>query len=96
MYGRFDSQLTETNLAGAQSIVSVRDEYQQAVPVLEVAAGLSWRYRCFEVSAGYEIVDWFNAGDRSAFVDGNDEGLYSSASTDLLLEGLFARCVWTF
>lgn len=96
MYGRFDSQLVETNLSGVQSIVSVRDEYGQALPVLEAAAGLSWRYRGVELSVGYEITDWINAGDRSAFVDGNDEGLYSPSSTDLLLEGLFARCVWTF
>jgi hypothetical protein len=96
MYGKFSTQLTETNQAGAQTVVSVRDEYEQAVPVLEIAAGLSWRYRCMEVSAGYELVDWFNLGDRSAFVDGTDEGLYSPMSSDLLLEGLFARCVWTF
>ncbi len=96
MYGRFDTQLIETNLAGAQSIVSVRDDYDQAVPVLEVSAGLAWRCRNLELSAGYEMVDWFNAADRSAFIDGNAEGLYSPSSNDLLLEGLFARCVWTF
>lgn len=96
MYGRFSTRLTETNLSGAETVVNVEDEYQQAVSALEVAAGLSWRYRCMEISVGYELVDWINVGNRAAFVDGNDEGLYSPMSSDLLLEGVFARCVWTF
>lgn len=96
MSGQFDTETVETNLAGAQTIVSVQDDYREALPVLEAAVGLSWRVRRWEVASGYEIIDWLNAGDRSVFPNDVHEGLYAPANADLLLEGFFARCAYSF
>ncbi len=96
MYGRFDAQTRETNMAGLQTIVAIQDEYRQAVPVLEAAVGLSWQRGGWELAAGYEIVDWFNLGDRSAFPNDVHEGLYAPSSADVVLEGVFARVAYTF
>lgn len=90
-YGKFHSQLLETNLAGADTIVNVTDDYQQAVPALEAALGGSWRNERFEISGGYELTNWFNVAERSMFVDSVHEGAYSPKSMDLLLEGFFVR-----
>jgi hypothetical protein len=90
-YGQFHTQKLETNFSGADTIVNVVDNYDQAVPVLEAALGVSWRYRCLEIAAGYEIVSWFNLADRSLFPDSTHEGLYTPVSTDVLLDGFFFR-----
>ncbi len=90
-YGKFQMRLLETNLAGADTIVDVTDEYQQAVPALEAAVGASWRDERFEFSGGYELTNWFNLADRTMFVDNVHEGAYSPDSMDLLLDGFFVR-----
>lgn len=90
-YGRYQMQLLETNVGGADTIVDVTDQYQQAAPAIELALGASWRNERFEISGGYELTNWFNLADRSMFVDSVHEGAYSPSSMDLLLEGFFLR-----
>lgn len=92
MYGNFRSRLLETNFAGADTIVNVRDNYSQAVPVLETALGGAWQYEGFQFAAGYELNNWFNLGDRSMFPDNVHEGAYAPASNSVLLNGFFVRC----
>ena len=96
MYGNFRSRLLETNLSGADLIVDVSNDYEQAVPVLEAAVGASWRNSWLEIAAGYEFTNWFNLGDRSSFVDNEHEGLYAPEATDVLLDGFFIRCAARF
>lgn len=90
-YGKFQTHLLETNLAGADTIIDVTDNYQQAVPAIEAAVGASWRNERFEISGGYELTNWFDLADRSMFVDSVHEGAYSPNSMNLLLEGFFVR-----
>jgi len=47
----------------------------QIVPVLEAAAGIGWGHGPWEISAGYEMSNWFNMADlerpsESLFIDG--------------------------
>lgn len=92
MCGNFSSRLLETNFSGADTIVNVRDQYTQAVPVFETSLGGAWQYEDFQFAAGYELNNWFNLGDRSMFADNVHEGAYAPASNSVLLHGFFVRC----
>lgn len=91
LYGRFHSHMRETNVDGADTVVDVRDDYGQAVPVIEAAVGVAWNRGPVEIRGGYEIANWFNLADRSMFPDSVHEGAYAPSSGDVLLEGLFLR-----
>ncbi len=95
LYGRFHTRLFETNVAGADTIVDVRDDYGQAVPVLDAALGVAWNRGPVQVRAGYEMANWFNLADRSMFPDNVHEGAYAPLSEDVLLEGFFIRLSYT-
>ncbi len=58
-------------------ILALEDDYTQAVPVVEVAAGAAWRTGNWEVKGGYELNSWFNMAE------------IGRSSYDLLLDGLF-------
>lgn len=90
-YGRHDMRFSESNIDETVSIVDVRDQYDEAVGSLEAMAGLNWTCRNVSVGLGYEMIKWFNVGERSMFVDNVREGAYASLSKDLLLEGLFVN-----
>lgn len=96
MYGKFQSRLLETNFSGADTIVNVKDNYNQAVPVLETAMGAAWQYEEFQFAVGYELNNWFNLGNRSMFPDNAHEGAYAPASNSVLLNGYFFRCTVVF
>jgi hypothetical protein len=95
LYGRFQTELMETDRDGADTIVDIRDAFGQAVPVLEAAAGVAWTRGPWQVRGGYELVNWFNLADRSMFPDNTHEGLYTPLSPDVLLDGLFVRLGYT-
>jgi len=91
LYGSFAGHRLETNRAGADTIVDLVDNYDQAVPVVEAAMGVSWRNDWLEFAAGYEIADWINLANESAFPDNEHEGVYISSASDCLLDGFFIR-----
>ena len=95
LYGRFQTHLLETNFAGVDTIVDVRDDYGQAVPVIEGAMGVAWNRGPVQIRGGYEMANWFNLADRSMFPDEWHEGVYAPQSTDVLLDGLFVRFSYT-
>lgn len=95
LYGRFHTALLETNRAAAETVVDVRDDYDQAVPVIDAAVGVAWNRGPWEIRGGYELANWFNLADRSMFPDFEHEGAYTPQSQDVLLDGLFVRFSYT-
>jgi hypothetical protein len=91
LYGQFHTEYLETNVGGADTIVAVRDDYRQAVPVIDAALGLAWTRGPVEIRGGYEMANWFDLQDRSMFPDNVHEGAFAPASSDVLLEGFFLR-----
>lgn len=91
LYGRFHTALLETEVAGTDTIVDVRDDYDQAVPVIDAAVGVAWNRGPWEIRGGYELANWFNLADRSMFPSFQHEGAYTPQSQDVLLDGLFVR-----
>lgn len=96
-----DFHTSHLNTFGPASITNVTDDYYQTVPIIEMAAGVSWQRKQLTVQAGYELATWFNMGDRLAFngtrsagglLPGN-LGLTSVASNDLGLDGFFFRLI---
>jgi len=95
VYGRFHTQFLETNVSGADTIVDVRDDYRQAVPVVDAAVGVAWNRGPVQIRGGYEMANWFNLADRAMFPDNVHEGAYAPSSQDVLLEGLFLRLAYS-
>jgi hypothetical protein len=58
-------------------VVNLTGSTTQVVPVTEAAAGIGWCHGCWEVSAGYEMSDWFNLAQANR------------SSQSLLLDGCF-------
>ncbi len=96
MSGTFRSTLTETTNSGASTLVNVTDRFHKMVPVAELGLGVSWKYRNWRVSAGYELVNWFGAVDSPDFVDDSHLGKMSRRTGDLGLEGLVLRAELEF
>jgi len=62
--------------------LSLRKDFDQVIPMTEVAIGVSYTYGACEFRTGYEIMSLFNSGSRIL-----DQGGASGTS----LEGVFAR-----
>lgn len=90
------SRLRETNFGGLVTNADIRDHSVQTVPVLELASGLSWEYRNFTASVGYEIANWFNLFDSPYFIDDFSEGKIGRRRSDVSLEGVFFRLGMAF
>ncbi len=60
-------------------VVDLPGSSTQVVPVTEAAAGIGWLHGPWEVSAGYEMSNWFNLAQ------------VNRASQNLLLNGFFVR-----
>ncbi|MGA2030973.1 MAG: Lpg1974 family pore-forming outer membrane protein [Thermoguttaceae bacterium] len=65
------------------SIVDVPESATQVVPVLEAAAGLGWCHGPWELSAGYEMSNWFNMV------------AVNRPSENLLIDGFFFHAGWS-
>jgi hypothetical protein len=74
--GEFETQQLEADEVDGV-ILAFADDYTQAVPVVEAAAGAAWRTGNWEVKGGYELNTWFNMAE------------IGRSSYDLLLDGLF-------
>jgi hypothetical protein len=70
-------QLEMDEVEGA--VIDFREDYKQAVPVLDVAVGAAWARGPFEISGGYELSSWFNMAE------------VGRSSYDLVFDGFFVR-----
>jgi hypothetical protein len=91
LVGNFRTHLTETNAAGATVIVNVSDRFEKVVPVAELGAGVAWQSQHVRLSAGYEIVNWFNLVDSPDFVDDVHQGKLGRRTGNLSLDGVTVR-----
>jgi hypothetical protein len=74
-------QYEQDTLSGL--IINQSNSSFQIVPVLEAAVGVAWSRGPWEVSAGYEMSDWFNMVDPTR------------AAESLFLDGCFVRLALT-
>lgn len=94
VYGQYETRITETNIGGSQQLVDMVDRFDQAIPGLEAALGISYTWNGWSVRTGYEVMHWFNLVDRAMYVDDIQEGTYAPYSQDVLLEGVFAQLIY--
>ena len=94
MYSRSNTANIETDNNGADVLVNITDSYSQPVTNLETAIGLAWTRGSWHVSGGYELSQWMNLGNRITF-DDQHLGSYDPTSPDLMLDGFFARLMYT-
>ncbi len=77
-------------------IIDTSVETARIVPVLEAAAGIAWTWKHLELSAGYELSNWFNMAGVGDVSGGIGTVPVSAASTifpqqSLFIDGCFAR-----
>lgn len=94
--GRFHNSLTETNDSGAVTIVNVNETYRQIIPVLQLGAGVAWQGEHVRLSAGYEMINWFNMINSLDFPGSTNIGKIGRRTGDLSLEGLAVQVVLLF
>jgi hypothetical protein len=94
--GEFHRNVTETNNNGQVVIVAVDDRAHGLVPVLELAAGLSFERENYFFRVGYEVTNWFNFFDSPDFNVGGNIGKVGRRTSDLSLEGLQVRAGVSF
>ncbi len=94
--GENNTSLVETNNAGATIITNVSERFDKVIPVLELGMGVSWEYRNWRLTAGYEITNWFGLVDTPDFVSDVSLGKSARRISDLSLDGLAVRAVWSF
>lgn len=84
----------EAAFAGAGD-VNISYQFYDVVPVLDVAAGLNLEMGRVALQVGYEAAAWFNFPQRTNFTgaDAINRGNLTNTSTDLGLDGLFARVI---
>jgi hypothetical protein len=93
--GRFSDSHFEDN-AGVP-FVNVAEKWEQVVPVLELAAGITCQFReDMRLAVGYEFSHWFGMVDSSDFVDDVAVGKLSRRTSDLSFEGLFVQLAVSF
>jgi Legionella pneumophila major outer membrane protein precursor len=78
----------ETDFAGNVVNTDVRDSFTKVVPVLDLAAGVSWQHRNMRASIGYEINHWFNQVEGITFLDDFSVGKHGRTQSDLSLEAI--------
>lgn len=76
------------DLGPLNSIRIRRESTRQGVPIVDLAAGINYRWKKVEVQAGYELSHWFNAVPLQAA-----ENL---GSIDVTFDGLFVRAGWNY
>ncbi|MHB8108257.1 MAG: Lpg1974 family pore-forming outer membrane protein [Candidatus Cryosericum sp.] len=84
-YTTFEPVLPTPPYYGELIFTNWNRRFSQATGAIEVAAGLSFTYRCVEIAAGYELSTWLGVLPDSMHGDGETE------FHDLVLDGLFTR-----
>lgn len=78
----------ESDFAGNVINTDVTDHFMKTVPVLDLAAGLSWQRRNWRASVGYELSQWFNQTESITFLDDFATGKYIRRQSDLSFEAI--------
>ena len=81
LVGNFDVQQQEIDEVEG-TILDFANEYYQAVPAIDAAAGAAWTCGAWHVAGGYEMTSWFNLAQ------------IERASYDLILDGFFLRLAY--
>jgi hypothetical protein len=94
--GQQNTLVFESNHSGATVDTNVTDRVWQVVPVVEVAAGVTWQRNGYSVSVGFEMTNWFGLVNRPQFIDSSSEGSFTSTQSDLSVEAIYFRFAKTF
>ncbi len=86
----------ETDFAGNVVNADVSDRFTKVVPVLDLAAGVSWQRRNVRASIGYELSHWFNQAESITFPDDFAFGKHGRKQSDLSLEAITFQLSFDF
>jgi len=78
----------QTDFAGNLVLADAAEKFCRVVPVIDLGAGVSYRFRGVRASVGYEITHWFNQVEGVTFLDDFSEGQRARKVSDLSLEAI--------
>jgi hypothetical protein len=81
---------------GTTTVVDVSDHFDKVIPVAELGVGVTFQYRNFRLSAGYEFTNWFGLIDVPDFSDDSHRGKLVRRTGDLSLDGLVLRAEFAY
>lgn len=96
--GRFsESHMEDNGNAILFPQVNVAEKWEQLVPVVDLAVGVTYQFReDMRLALGYEFAHWFGLTDSSDFVDDVAVGKLGRRTSDLTFEGLFLQLAVSF
>ncbi|QDU63039.1 hypothetical protein Pan216_39130 [Planctomycetes bacterium Pan216] len=94
LVGDTKTQWNETANDGQMTVVTFEQDYDQVVPIGELAVGIAWTWKHAQVRLGYEIVNWFGLNRQPSFTDDINVGKVVEESSDLTIDGLFLRVMF--
>lgn len=86
----------ESDFAGNVINADVSDRFTKVVPVLDLAAGISYQRRNMRASIGYELSHWFNQAESISFLDDFAFGKHGRRQSDLSLEAVTFQLAFDF
>ena len=94
--GDFKTHLSEVNNAGSTVLVDVTERFDKVLPVLELGFGVTYQYRGWRITAGYEYTNWFGLADLPEFVDDFHPGKFTHRVSDVSIDGLVLRIEYRY
>jgi hypothetical protein len=94
--GDFKTHLSEVNNAGTTLLVDVTERFDKVLPVLELGFGVTYQYRGWRITAGYEYTNWFGLADLPDFVDDFHQGKFTHRVSDVSIDGLVVRIEYRY
>lgn len=93
--GRFSEELLQDD--AGQPLVQLAEKWEQVVPILELAVGMSYEFReDMRLTLGYEFSHWFGLADSVDLSDDVAVGKTTRRQSDLTFEGLFVQLAIAF
>ncbi len=96
LLGATNSHLRETDANGLTVNSDITDRAPVTIPVVEMGLGLAWRYRTWNVRAGYEISNWFQLINTPDFADDVNRGHLLRRQSNYSVDGLFFRVGYNY
>jgi Legionella pneumophila major outer membrane protein precursor len=96
LVGNVRTSLTETNNAGASTIVDVSDRFDMVIPVAEITMGIQYQRRNLRLMAGYQFVNWFGLQQQLDYANDSQVAKPIRRSGDLSLDGLVLQAMFIY
>ncbi len=94
MTGRFRTNLNE--VSNNTVVMDATERFNKVVPHADLGIGITYTWGVMKLAVGYEFLNFFGLVDTFDFADDVATGKMTRRTGDFGLDGIFARCEFTF